>query len=352
MSDANKTSLEQRLAKLLCLNTNDDREYVTSVLDSLIDMGDAAEDVAEYLSSFIAAGDGIGGGDDLALQQFARDVNRLKMGEDIAFTDSSVRNNEKSTAAATKAKPNAHRDPLANQRKEIKRREMEARQKQSDEQARLKQRTDEAEQERMRGEATAKKMRFKSRSVKKESSSITGSGNPSASVNVKTVTSVGTNATQPPGRVATEKKVPTCHPVKIQQDKSGTWGKPVRQCCGCYGNKHRPLTNCLRCGRISCVVEGLGDFCHCCGYFIDDYPAQMTTGSDKNNSALMHKERLLEFDKTSAARTHIHDDQEDYFVTSSSMWATEQEQEHAGELEENRRKKLHDRQKQVLNLNF
>ena len=71
-----------------------------------------------------------------------------------------------------------------------------------------------------------------------------------------------------------------------------------------------------------------------------------------SNAALAHKERLLEFDRTSAARTHIHDDQEDYFVTSTNMWPTNEEQEDAREMEEARQKKLHQRQKQVLDINF
>lgn len=73
---------------------------------------------------------------------------------------------------------------------------------------------------------------------------------------------------------------------------------------------------------------------------------------ERTLSALKHKERLLEFDRTSAARTHIHDDQEDYFVASNSMWASGQEQEDARAMEEDRQKKLHDRKKQTLTINF
>ena len=102
----------------------------------------------------------------------------------------------------------------------------------------------------------------------------------------------------------------------------------------------------------NCEVEGINDYCHFCGYFIEDGSSHIDTGDAKSNSAQKHKERLLEFDKTSAARTHVHDDQEDYFVASTSMWATQEEQEDAEQLEENRRKKLHDRKQQVLNINF
>jgi hypothetical protein len=39
--------------------------------------------------------------------------------------------------------------------------------------------------------------------------------------------------------------------------------------CGCFGAKHKALTNCLYCGRISCVAEGY-DFCAFCGYCIEE----------------------------------------------------------------------------------
>lgn len=39
--------------------------------------------------------------------------------------------------------------------------------------------------------------------------------------------------------------------------------------CGCYGTHHDPLTNCLYCGRISCVEEGYS-FCAFCGYMVEE----------------------------------------------------------------------------------
>jgi hypothetical protein len=39
--------------------------------------------------------------------------------------------------------------------------------------------------------------------------------------------------------------------------------------CGCFGTKHKPLTNCLYCGRISCELEGY-DYCSFCGYMVDE----------------------------------------------------------------------------------
>lgn len=38
--------------------------------------------------------------------------------------------------------------------------------------------------------------------------------------------------------------------------------------CGCFGTLHRPLTNCLYCGRISCEREGYS-YCGFCGYLVE-----------------------------------------------------------------------------------
>jgi hypothetical protein len=42
--------------------------------------------------------------------------------------------------------------------------------------------------------------------------------------------------------------------------------------CGCYGTRHKALTNCLYCGRISCTLEGY-DFCSFCGYMVEEVKA-------------------------------------------------------------------------------
>ena len=154
----------------------------------------------------------------------------------------------------------------------------------------------------------------------------------------------------PPTKAAVSKKQTPISHTKKQQSKPQK-GKPVNKICRCFGNKHKPLTNCLHCGRISCEVEGY-DYCHFCGYLIQDFSSATEINNRENNidSAIKHKERLLEFDRTSSSRTHVHDDQEDYFVTSNNMWATSEEQDDARDMEEKRRQKLHTRQKQTLDL--
>ncbi len=108
--------------------------------------------------------------------------------------------------------------------------------------------------------------------------------------------------------------------------------------CGCFGYVHKPIANCLVCGRIACEQEGL-DFCPHCGYKIE-----AGSSSKGGNAAERHKERLLRFDKENAARTAVFDDQADYFSSSNDTWLTDKEREGAKEKDEEKRKKMHERQ--------
>jgi Putative zinc finger motif, C2HC5-type len=113
--------------------------------------------------------------------------------------------------------------------------------------------------------------------------------------------------------------------------------------CGCFGNHHKPLANCLYCGRISCEREGYS-FCAFCGYLVEKvewtrYVVPTTTlqfvrrinkiyiivWRSENDKAWKHKERLLRYDRESAQRTVIIDDQADYY--SKSAWLTTAEEE-------------------------
>lgn len=343
--DSSRKSLEQRLAALLSISIDDDREYVTDVLGSLVEIGDNPDDVEEYLSNF-----GASGGYDL--QQFAQDVKKFNMGEDISSTE--IKETDKSRATKIEAKPKAKiLDEAAAQREEIKRRELEARGKQREEQDLLRKKKGEEEEQRRREAAAAAAAKKKqSQWGKKTGAAVKLDQKANIQSSMGKTEVKQTPSKQAPKEAAPKQKEPISQKTKKQQSIPEK-GNPKKMPCGCYGNKHKPLTNCLRCGRISCEIEGIDDYCHFCGYYIADFSSQVGTTSDaKANSALQHKERLLEFDRTSAARTHIHDDQEDYFVASSSMWASEQEQGDARAMEENRQKKLHERQRKKLNINF
>ena len=146
MSAANREALEQRLAKLLGISTNeDDHEYVTDIFNSLVDIGDNTDDVVEYLTNF--GGDG-------NLRDFAIDLKKFKDGDDddiILSSATDIKEDEKPPAPSTVGEPKPKAkiilDEAAAQREEIKRREVEAREKQRMEQEFMKKKKMEEEEE-------------------------------------------------------------------------------------------------------------------------------------------------------------------------------------------------------------
>ena len=152
---------------------------------------------------------------------------------------------------------------------------------------------------------------------------------------------------KPPASARKEKnnEEPAKPPPKSHPQK----GKPLHV-CGCFGTVHKPLTNCLYCGRISCHKEGF-DFCAFCGLLVEKVDATPPKEGTENK-AWLHKERLLRFDREFARRTVVLDDQEDYYANTTSTWLTEDEKQTAQENEGNREKDLHQRKKQTLNLQF
>ncbi|KJE91246.1 thyroid hormone receptor interactor 4 [Capsaspora owczarzaki ATCC 30864] len=158
---------------------------------------------------------------------------------------------------------------------------------------------------------------------------------------------------------------------------------PGRQECGCLASRHELVNNCTECGRIVCAQERAGA-CFTCGAIvfsksqalevqrgskhsekvkaklIDQFAkeeqqrlanvaqhdreqkaaqdrirqqallAQGTTqlvptggGEDAYDKAVQHKNKLLEFDRTSAKRTQVIDDESDYFSADNNKWLTQ-----------------------------
>ena len=77
---------------------------------------------------------------------------------------------------------------------------------------------------------------------------------------------------------------------------------------------------------------------------------QDATGSQ--TKAWKHKERLLRYDRESAQRTIVLDDQADYYSNQTSVWLEDHEQVDAEQRDEETRSNLHQRKKQVLNIAF
>ena len=124
--------------------------------------------------------------------------------------------------------------------------------------------------------------------------------------------------------------------------------------CQCMGKTHDIITNCTTCGKIACVVEG-GFGCSFCLAALPRTgrePKSQSGGDGKGEGAsggasggaapsaalkeaLERKDKLLLFDRTSASRTRVLDDQGDYFT--SHNWLSQRERE-IGEAEEKARR--------------
>lgn len=99
-------------------------------------------------------------------------------------------------------------------------------------------------------------------------------------------------------------------------------GKP----CACQARRHKLVSNCLSCGKIVCEQEGEGP-CSFCGALVlkegSTYAGLeegFTPVSDADVAAEAYAKRLVEYDRNSAARTTVIDDQSDYYESEGSTW--------------------------------
>ncbi|CAH2065014.1 unnamed protein product, partial [Thlaspi arvense] len=106
-------------------------------------------------------------------------------------------------------------------------------------------------------------------------------------------------------------------------------GKP----CACQARRHKLVSNCLSCGKIVCEQEGEGP-CSFCGALVlkegstyAGLEAGLTPVSDADVAAEAYAKRLVEYDRNSAARTTVIDDQSDYFESEGSTWLSGEEKE-------------------------
>lgn len=148
-----------------------------------------------------------------------------------------------------------------------------------------------------------------------------------------------------------------------------------RHACECQAGKHKLVNNCTRCGRVVCEQEGSGP-CLFCGHLVgtpeemevlsrgskkseqlrhrlmkdadrvqyigdkkDNFQSSSSKINDGYEKAVRHKEKLLDYDKTSARRTQVIDDESDYFSTDSNRWLSQKEREMLRKREEELRSK-------------
>ncbi|CAA6664519.1 unnamed protein product [Spirodela intermedia] len=121
--------------------------------------------------------------------------------------------------------------------------------------------------------------------------------------------------------------------------------------CSCQARRHSLVGNCLACGKIVCEQEGEGP-CSFCGALVlregSSYAGLEGAGAPASNAeatAEAFTKRLVEYDRNSAARTTVIDDQSDYYEFEGNSWLSKEEKDLLAqklkeqEEEEERRKK-------------
>lgn len=116
-----------------------------------------------------------------------------------------------------------------------------------------------------------------------------------------------------------------------------------RHKCNCEAKRHDLINNCLNCGRIVCTQEGAGP-CFFCGELVCSPDQQIVLQSKTKQAdnlynklmeqkpnksfedSLKQRDKLLEFDRNSACRTKVIDDESDYYQ-SNSIWHSAEERE-------------------------
>ncbi|KAK3011770.1 hypothetical protein RJ639_012553, partial [Escallonia herrerae] len=106
-------------------------------------------------------------------------------------------------------------------------------------------------------------------------------------------------------------------------------GKP----CSCQARRHRLVSNCLSCGKIVCEQDGEGPCSFCSALVLREGStyAGLDEGvvpvSDVEAAAEAFAKRLVDYDRNSAARTTVIDDQSDYYNIEGNSWLSMEEKE-------------------------
>ena len=110
----------------------------------------------------------------------------------------------------------------------------------------------------------------------------------------------------------------------------------ARQVCYCQATIHPLVNNCINCGKIVCEMEGEGP-CLFCGAWVDRetvYDIREVIGEAEDEEgeslstvmaleyekALIHRDKLIEFDVNAAKRLGVIDAKQDWFEESNNTW--------------------------------
>ena len=226
MSTAARRSLENRLGNFLGFQD----ESLSDVLDHLLSI-EGSDDLLDYLSQLL--------GDDQSddIKVFVEDIGKFQRGEEIAIL---IMEDDTSTANV----PATEDTPTTT-----------ARNKQPQEENVTKTKP-----------AADKVPSTKSNATNKQGKAEPVISSPVAATTAPSaVTTKSKLSSEPQKELAKTTTTPAPPPKKRGPPPRG---KAARN-CGCFGTLHKPLTNCLYCGRISCETEGY-DFCPFCGFLVEE----------------------------------------------------------------------------------
>jgi len=118
--------------------------------------------------------------------------------------------------------------------------------------------------------------------------------------------------------------------------------------CYCMATEHELVGNCLACGKIVCAKEGRGP-CMFCGHIVlpkGEVPPTIPD-TETYTQAISHKNKLLNFDRTSEERLGIIDDQTDWFEIAENTWLSPEDREKARQLGEQQKKRQQQASSQI-----
>jgi len=318
-----KLRLQKSLGKLLGFDdgAEDVMEYLLSI--------QSGEDVSDYLQQLL----GLSSESD-ELKSFVEDMGRYHRGEKLSHNEAGDGDDHDKADGSSNTKLPAHRQSESQKSSSLSISHNNTNNKNNKSRNQKQQKSRVPPPVRKKSPPRAAVLSPSTEPVpSKSSSQSSATTKVTPSDNKSTFTSLSSSQTT----AATTKTVAKSRPKKGQRKN------PV---CGCFGTKHEPLTNCLLCGRISCVVESY-DYCPFCSYWLEEI--KVDESQAKDDKAWIQKERLLRFDSEFARRTEIFDDQADY--QNPTTWMSEEERQEA---EEKQREHLESmkRPKQTLNLDI
>ena len=341
----NEKILKAQLASLLLF----DLEDVGDVFEPLLDF-DSEEDLLEYMCALL-------GGETEEIRVFTKNIIRFQQGQNLLAPDASNdggKNVEKSVASNSNSFATEKPLPSETPKQSKKQREamkIEQGKKEKKQQENI-QRKREEDERNHRLEKQNKEQQLALQEFKRKHEEEKVHLELAKSVAKMSVTEDIPEQSQKESneeeKIVMKPPPPPKKPEPVKEKVPAT-GK-AKVICGCFGTTHKALTNCLHCGRISCIKEGYG-YCPHCSHLIEQFAVTSNSG-EEFDKAMLHKERLLKYDAESTQRTVVFDDQADYFQNSTSTWLTENEQHEARSKDEQRRKDLHTIKKHVLQIQF